>query len=730
MRLRSYLKSIYNQFFNPEIIDENSIRASLMYVISSIGIVFLCILGSLAFLQKGYVLATADFTVAFLLICILFLLRTRGYLQFCIYAGMTIMFALFFYLFLNGGISRSAFVWVYTYPLFAFFLLGSRKGFLFSITFFCTCLGVLIVDLSMPVTRLYDLDLALRFIPSYIVVILFSLLYEIYRENSHKALLAGRATLEKKVDERTKALRSEVQIRKEKEQELRKSEARYRTLYDNSGDGISILDIDGHFISANLRFCTQVGFREAELQTMRPEDIYADRNAGELLKDVFTSGSAEFETTMVNRNGDHMPVEIRAQRIVFDDATAILYSSRDIAERRQREAENKQLQEKLHRASKMEAIGLMAGGIAHDLNNILAGVTGYPELMLLKLPQDSELRKPLTQVLQSGKRAAAVVTELLTMARGVASAKDPHDCNLLIENFLNTLEARRIIDDYNEVAVVTQLSKNTGRIPCSPIHFQKCIMNLLLNAVEVVGNKTGGTVEIVSFRCRPDSETLKRLHLKQREYVVVSVKDNGPGIAKEDIEHIFEPFYSRKVLDRSGTGLGLTVVWNVVTEHDGAIHVDSSSEGTSFNLYFPATDDVKVETTAQSITWSPSSKNILVVDDEPQLRDIADEMLSNCGYSVATVSSGEQAIEALKTSEYDLVLLDMMMAPGLNGRQTYEEIIKFRPKQKALIASGYSEDEEIKKVIALGVSGFIQKPYELNQLRLAVQKSMNPEQIH
>jgi PAS domain S-box-containing protein len=552
----------------------------------------------------------------------------------------------------------------------------------------------------------------------------------VYRENSHKALLAHRETLEKMVEERTRELSNEVKIRKAKELELRKSETRYRTLYDSSGDGIGIIQSDGRFSSANLRFCSQVGFSEEELRTMRPEDIYADRDAGNILHSVFIAGHAEFETTMINRNGDHLPVEIRAKRIFFDKEIAVLYSSRDIAERKQREAENKKLQEKLHRASKMEAIGLMAGGIAHDLNNILAGVTGYPELMLLKLPQDSELRKPLTQILQSGKRAAAVVTELLTMARGVASTKDPHDCNLLIENFLNTLEARKIIEDYSQVSVITELSKNTGRIPCSPIHFQKCIMNLLLNAVEVVEDKPGGIVEITSYRHQPDDELLKRLHLKKREYVVVSVKDNGPGIAKEDIEHIFEPFYSRKILDRSGTGLGLTVVWNVVTEHDGAVHVDSSSEGTTFNLYFPATDDVKIEKDAEMITWNPSSKNILVVDDEPQLRDIAGEMLSNCGYSVATVSSGEQAIARLKTSEFDLVLLDMMMAPGINGRQTYEEIIKFRPNQKAIIASGFSEDEEIKKVISLGVSGFIQKPYEFDQLRLAVQKSIAPDTVH
>ena len=723
--IQSWFEAVRKRLFDSNNIDDNSIRESLMYGISTIGIIFLIILGSIAVIQGGLLLATLDFSAALLLLCILLLLRIKGYLDLCIKTGVSMMFILYLYLVVSGGISGTAYLWSYTYPLFAFFLLGSRKGFWYSSAYFLCCITVMIVDLNSTLINLYDKNLVLRFIPSFAVVILFSLIYEKYRESSHRALMELKNNLEKKVSERTGELLQEVQIRKVKESELRVSEARYRTLYDNSIDGICIISLDMHFSSANKQLCNRLGYTEKEFKTKRPEDIYqkgTDDEITTLLEKVFATGNADWEAEQITKSGNSIPVEIRAQRIVVDNEDAILCTCRDITERKKQEEEYKNLQEQLHRASKMEAIGLMAGGIAHDLNNILAGVTGYPELMLLSLPPESPLIKPLKAVLQSGRRAAAVVTELLTMARGVASVKQPHNCNSLIDEFLATPEAIKITEYCPNVAIITRFGKATGSITCSPIHIQKCIMNLMINAVEAVGDRPGGCVEIVTDRPYLSEQDLDNLNLIPGDYARILVKDNGSGISNQDIKKIFEPFYSKKILGRSGTGLGLTVVWSVVNEHHGAVDVDSNEQGTTFALYLPATNSAEIQNAQNSTqTEIQPTGHILVVDDEPQLRDIASTMLESFGYTTKTVNSGEEAIAIMQEESFDLVVIDMMMEPGMNGRQTYEKIIKIKPGQKALIASGYSENHEVKRAIALGAGGFIKKPYSMRELFLAIQ---------
>ncbi|TKB23153.1 response regulator [Desulfopila sp. IMCC35006] len=723
--LQSWIDTVSKRLFDNKKFDDNSIRKSLMYGISSVGIIFLVILGGIAVVQGGVLLATLDFSAALLLLGLLFLLRIKGYLDLCIKTGVTAMFFLYLYLVISGGITGTAFLWSYTYPLFAFFLLGSKKGFWYSSAYFLSCLTVMIVDLNSSMINLYDMNLVLRFIPSFAVVILFSLIYEKYRESTHQALMELKDNLEKKVVARTGELLTEVQNRKAKENDLRVSEARYRTLYDNSSDGISIITLDGHFSSANKQLCDRLGYTEEELKTKRPEDIYTKGSGGEiksLFKKAIDIGSADLEAEQIARSGDHIPVEIRAQLIVIDNKDAILCSCRDITERKKQEEENRNLQEQLHRSSKMEAIGLMAGGIAHDLNNILSGVTGYPELMLLSLPPDSPLIKPLKAVLESGRRAAAVVTELLTMARGVASVKQPHDCNNLIEEFLATPEAIKITENHPNVAIITRFAKATGSIICSPIHIQKCIMNLLINAVEAVENKGMAWVEIETDRPNLSDDTFEKLNLRPGDYVRILVKDNGSGISSQDVKKIFEPFYSKKILGRSGTGLGLTVVWSVVDEHHGAVDVDSSGQGTIFTLYLPATDSIEIKNSHNSPQQEDqASGHILVVDDEPQLRDLASTMLETFGYTTKTVNSGEEAIAVMQNETFDVVLIDMMMEPGMNGRQTYEKIIKINPGQKALIASGYSENQDVKRALALGAGGFIKKPYSMRELFMAIQ---------
>jgi PAS domain S-box-containing protein len=243
------------------------------------------------------------------------------------------------------------------------------------------------------------------------------------------------------------------------------------------------------------------------------------------------------------------------------------------------------LEKQLRLAQKMEVIGLMAGGVAHDLNNILAGIVGYPDLLLMTLTKDSELRKPIMDIREAGKRAAAVVDDLLTVARGAAKTRAVHDLNQLVREYLHSPEYKKLKSLFPGVEWQSQLAAAHSSIVCSPLHIKKVVMNLVTNAAEAIVDQ--GSVIVSTSNQYVDEAAGAIQEIAAGEYVVLKVQDTGPGISVADAEHIFEPFYTKKTMGRSGTGLGLTVVWNTVKVHEGKILVENKGQGTCFVLYFP-----------------------------------------------------------------------------------------------------------------------------------------------
>jgi len=387
--------------------------------------------------------------------------------------------------------------------------------------------------------------------------------------------------------------------------------------------------------------------------------------------------------------------------------------------------ELKNTQNQLARAQKMEAIGMMAGGVAHDLNNILAGIVSYPELLLLQLPESSNLRKPIEAIRESGERAATVVADLLTVARGVASTREAHNINTLIHEYLISPEYEKLKSLHADVICTEELEADNPIISCSPVHIKKTVMNLVTNAMEAIA--TRGKIWISTTNVEIDTTKSEGISLATGHYVVLTVRDNGPGISQNDIVHIFEPFYSKKVMGRSGTGLGLAVVWNTVEDHGGQVCVESNGKGTCFTLYFPvsATPLSHTKERQKENLTTATAEHILVVDDEPLLRDIATEVLTSLGYRVTSVPSGEKALAFTKENPVDLLIIDMLMEPGMNGRQTYEKILQLYPEQKAIIASGFSESDDVKSTLQLGAKGFIKKPYSISQLSQAVKDALH-----
>ena len=539
---------------------------------------------------------------------------------------------------------------------------------------------------------------------------------------------------------RNQDLTSEIEKRKQVEEALRKSEEELRAAVDiiNRSSSVAFLWKNAEnwpveFVTENVAelfgYCAEefISSKVSYAEVIHLDDL--EKVAEEVRFFSEEKGRTDFvhkPYRIITKNGDEKWIH-DVTRIRRDKQGSISHYegiTYDITDRIQAEEANANIEVQLHQAKKMEAIGLLAGGVAHDLNNILSGIISYPELLLMQLPEESEMRKPLEAIQNSGERAAAVVADLLTVARGVASTKSVARLNSLVNEFLDSPECDHLRFLHPDDTWRKELADSLPNISCSPVHIEKCIMNLVTNAAEAL--EKSGTVTINTSSIIPDLQWCQENGMEQMEYVVLTVADTGTGISENSIEHIFEPFYSKKVLGRSGTGLGLTIVWNTLKEHNGTVTVTSSDQGTSFMLFFPVSEEAVAEPElTKKETLQGNGEKILVVDDESHLRDIAYRILDAIGYNVALTSSGEEAVAYLQDHRVDLVLLDMLMEPGINGRQTYEQIIKLHSGQKAIIASGFSESKDVKATLQLGAGGFIKKPYSMDQLGRTVKKVLN-----
>lgn len=385
--------------------------------------------------------------------------------------------------------------------------------------------------------------------------------------------------------------------------------------------------------------------------------------------------------------------------------------------------ERKEVQKRLVHAQKMEAIGTLAGGVAHDLNNILSGVVTYPDLLLLQIPKNSNFVKPLETIRDSGRRAAAIVQDLLTLARRGVKIEEEFDFQNLIVQYLGSLEFKELQKDHPDVSINFTAQGSAYFVKGSSVHLSKTIMNLISNAMEAIEGE--GNIYIQLDRVHLDTQPVNFDKWRAGDYVELKVRDTGVGIASEYQERIFEPFFSHKVMGKSGTGLGMSVVWGSVEDHNGVINVDSSvGVGTTFQLLFPLVQEpIKVQgKQLEQPLQNGNGETVLVVDDSGEQRLIAADILRHLGYKAITLSSGEGAVDFLRNNSVDLLILDMFMEPGISGLETFRRIMEFKPGQKAVIASGFSKQESIEKARSLGVADFIIKPYSVERIGESLHK--------
>ena len=515
---------------------------------------------------------------------------------------------------------------------------------------------------------------------------------------------------------------------------LRESEEKFRTLAEDAPFGISIMKSDKTFEYLNVKFTEIFGYtiedipnKAAWFEKVYPDKEYSEKVVsvwkGDIVEDVKVGEIAPRVCTVRCKDGQDKIIHFLS--VVLNDGKHFV-TYEDITSQAMAEAEQQRLQAQLQQAQKMEAIGTLAGGVAHDLNNILSGLVSYPELLLMDLPEDSPLKNPILTIKKSGEKAAAIVQDMLTLARRGVAVTEVVNLNNIITEYLKSPEHKRLSLYHPNVQVETDLETNLLNISGSPVHLSKTIMNLVSNAAEAMPH--GGSISI-SAKNQYIAKPIRGYDdVAEGDYVVFSISDTGIGISPEDMERIFEPFYTKKVMGRSGTGLGMAVVWGTIKDHKGYIDVQSTEgKGTTCRLYFPVAREeaVKGKSSISIEEYMGKEEAILIVNDVKEQREIASRMLKKLGYTVTVVSSGEEAVAYLKEHTVDLILLDMIMAPGIDGLETYKRILELHPRQKAIIASGFSETDRMKKAQRLGAGTYVKKPYVLEKIGIAVRDELD-----
>jgi two-component system, cell cycle sensor histidine kinase and response regulator CckA len=711
----------------------------LLNLIIILGIIFLGILAIIAFIQKDLILGFADSAMLLFLIWLVYTLRKNKCYKFVGLLGTAITGFFYLFLIVHGGIERTAYLWIFTYPLIVLYLLGKKLGTYFATLFFCMICILLFLGWHIDSFQYYSINIIIRLLSVYAIIYLISFVTEVVREKSQDKLEKSRNELQDtfKILQRSKndiaesnqKLLSEIDERKRIEKTLRNSEKKYRDLVENINEVIFSVDKTGLITYVSPAVEPMLGYTPSEIIGKQIQEVIYKEDVQMVMgsfQKILTGIINPSEYRLYKKSGKLCWVQSSSKPIFNKkDVCGLQGVLTDIDDRKRAEEEKIYLEKKLIRSQKMEALGLLAGGVAHDLNNVLSGTINYPELLLMSLPEESPMRKPIQAIMDSGLKAVAIVQDLLDLTRRGVIVNQTLNLNDIISDHLSSPEHKKMISYHPGVDIETHFEPALLNIKGSPVHLKKAVMNLFSNAAEALSG--GGRITVSTENRYIDRPIKGYEHIDEGDFTVLRIQDNGIGIATEDLNNIFEPFYTKKEMGRSGTGLGMTIVWNTVQDHQGYINLESTvGKGTSFELYFPVTrKEVAKENVSTPLKdYMGKGETILVIDDIKEQREVAFEILKELGYLVTSVSSGEEAVEYIKNNSVDLLILDMIMNPGMDGLDTYQKILEIHPGQKAIVASGFSETDRVKEVQRLGAGAYIKKPYTLDKIGLAVKAEL------
>jgi PAS domain S-box-containing protein len=520
------------------------------------------------------------------------------------------------------------------------------------------------------------------------------------------------------------ALIRDITERKRAEQAIRENEKKFLDLFDNVSDFIYFHDMDGNLVETNLAFRKAYGIKDNPSATINIRDLMPEENRplfAQYMERVLVHGQDEGFMKVRSPHGREVLVEYK-NAVVRDaegNVVGVRGSARDVTDRVRAEKEKKRLRAQIMSAQRIEAIGTLAGGIAHNFNNLLMGIQGNATLARLEVDQSSPVSRKLENIEKLVKSGAKLTSQLLGYARGGRYEVRPVSLNDLIKEISNTFAQAR-----KDITVQLDLSESLKRVEADQGQVEQAVLNLLVNAADAM--PSGGKVILRTRNVTHEAMNGKPYKPKTGKYVLLEVQDFGIGMDKKTMERIFEPFFTTKGMGK-GTGLGLASVYGIVKGHGGYIDVASQEQkGSTFQIYLPASEKkiVKEKELPKGVVMG--SGTILLVDDEQMILEVGKGMLETLGYTVLASGGGREAIEiyAGNHEKIDLVVLDLVM-PGMSGRETFEQLKSINPGVRVLLSSGFSIDTLAKEMLEHGCDGFIQKPLFIEEFSQEIAKILS-----
>jgi PAS domain S-box-containing protein len=508
----------------------------------------------------------------------------------------------------------------------------------------------------------------------------------------------------------------------------RKSEARYRALFNNANDALFIHDLEGRLLEVNQVACESLGYSRSELLEMTVEalDVQVSGSAVmDRVEKLRQRGHLVFETSHLRRDGTSVPVEVSSRLIDYEGRKAVLSAARDISERLDMERQ-------LQRQERMAAVGQLAGGIAHDFRNFLTTIILYAGMPLSQPDLSPHVKDALQVIASEAEQASALVQQILDFSGRSSMETQPVDLVAFIEEVADIL--RQTIPE--SICVELDIGPEASIVEADPTRIQQVLMNLALNARDaIVASRSsqaaeGGELSIaLSNVVVPSTESLPISGMAPGEWVHLTVADTGTGMTEEVKNRIFEPFFTTKERGE-GTGLGLAQVYGIVQQHQG--HIDVQTElgvGTAFHVYLPA----GIEEAAQGAEQEEpgpgrlpqgQGETVLLVEDQQNLREAGRATLTSLGYRVLAAADGREALEMLEGFRVDLVVTDVVM-PELGGKALRAELARFHPRLPVLAVTGYTMKEEVRELNSAGFFDVLQKPFDPSSLAQAVRRALD-----
>ena len=497
---------------------------------------------------------------------------------------------------------------------------------------------------------------------------------------------------------------------------LRRSEEKYRTILETMEEGYFEVDLAGNLVFFNDTLCKITGYSKERLMGMNNREYTTPETAKrmyQIFNEIYRTGKSAkaMDYEIIKRDGTRVILEMSTSLMTSPKGNPIGFRGvlRDITERKRAEEERKALEAQLQQAQKMEAVGTLAGGIAHNFNNLLMSIQGNASLMLLETDPDHPNFYRLRNIEKSVHSGSRLTSQLLGYARGGKYKVAPLDLNILVQQTSETFGTTK-----REIRIHRELAEGLHGVQADQGQVEQILWNLYVNAAEAMprGGELFLTTANASYK---DMATSYKV--KPGNYVLVSVRDTGIGMDKKTVERIFEPFFTTKGLAR-GTGLGLASVYGMVKAHGGYIDVESKKgQGTTFRIHLPTSGMGVSKKEIAKGKIEKGKETLLIVDDEKSVLEVSQEMLETLGYTALMAKGGREAVEMYQAHKenIDLVILDMIM-PDMGGGETYDELKGINPQVKVLLSSGYSINGQASEILKRGCDGFIQKPFDVKDL--------------